>query len=333
MEVRIVGERRIRRRRQAEAAGQQLDQALGVVQVVRASRPVPGRDLGGAGQRQPEPPPLVGVALVRRAVALADLEDGDVGAVLAQVRRDDLEQAAEEGLAQDRVLAGQRIGDRDRPAAGSALADDDRVVDRPEPLDHRRGDEGERHRLGQPGPDQCLADELAQPERRRAVVRHRRVREDLRDDLVAADARDLLRDVRLDGEVPAPARDRGQHGLGRARVHLERHRLARHGDPGPGRGGLGRHPDPGEQVALLRRRQLDPEQPVHPRRPERHPGGAARRSGSCRRPRPRPGHRPIRRRGGPCDRRRAAPAGAPGPSRSGGWPPSAAHSGRPSGGC
>ena len=53
--------------------------------------------LGRAGQRQPQTPPLMGLAVVGRPVALADLEDRDVLAALALVRRHDLEQAARAG--------------------------------------------------------------------------------------------------------------------------------------------------------------------------------------------------------------------------------------------
>ena len=61
MEVRVVGQRG---RRSAPAsprrAADELDEALGVVEVVRPRRPVPRRRLGRPGQREPEPPPLVG---------------------------------------------------------------------------------------------------------------------------------------------------------------------------------------------------------------------------------------------------------------------------------
>ena len=60
MQVRIVGQRRVRRRRRSPSRRQiELDDALGVVEVVRPGRPVPGRRLGGAGQREAEAPPLV----------------------------------------------------------------------------------------------------------------------------------------------------------------------------------------------------------------------------------------------------------------------------------
>ena len=49
-----------------------------------AGRLVPGRRLGRPGEREPEAPPLVGLArLVRGPIALADLEDRDVVAAVA----------------------------------------------------------------------------------------------------------------------------------------------------------------------------------------------------------------------------------------------------------
>ena len=122
-----------------------LDDALGVVEVVRpapdGSRP--GRSAAPVSAK-PEPPPLVGRWLAGRPVALADLEDGDVVGPVPQVGRDDLEQAADQALAQDRVLARQRVGDRDRPAARALLG---LAVERPvvmgrEPLDHPRARPG-----------------------------------------------------------------------------------------------------------------------------------------------------------------------------------------------
>ena len=72
-------------------------QALGVVEVVGAGRAVPGRRLGRAGQDEPEPPPLVGAVALEAAVALADLEQGDVVAALADVALEDLERGCRAG--------------------------------------------------------------------------------------------------------------------------------------------------------------------------------------------------------------------------------------------
>ena len=80
----------------AEPGRQQLDDALGVIEVVRAVLAAPRGDLRGPGQGEREAPPLAR-RLIRtgaRPVALADLEEGDVGPAVTQVRRDDLEQAA-----------------------------------------------------------------------------------------------------------------------------------------------------------------------------------------------------------------------------------------------
>ena len=68
-----------------------------------------------------EPPPLMGaLAIVERPVALADLEDRHVRTALTQVRIGDLEQAAEQPLAHDRVLAREWIGDGDGHSAGES---------------------------------------------------------------------------------------------------------------------------------------------------------------------------------------------------------------------
>src|SRR5689334_3087506 len=63
---------------------------------------------------------------------------------------------------------------------------------------------------------------VAQSERVGAVVRHRRVRQDLGDQLVATDARDLLRDVGLDDQVASPGRDRRDDDLGPPGIDVER---------------------------------------------------------------------------------------------------------------
>ncbi len=190
VEVRIVGDGREGRLREPEPAADQREDTLGVVEIVGTCRPIPRRRLGSTGQGEAEPPPLVGRRVVRRAVALADLEDRDVVAALTQVGRDDLEQAADEALAQDRVLARQRVGHGDRPA-GRALLRFTRelaVVVGREALDDLRRDQGEGHDLGQAGAGERLADGVAHLERVVAVGRHRRVREGRRDEVVAADA-------------------------------------------------------------------------------------------------------------------------------------------------
>ena len=288
---------RERRRREAEPAADQLDDALGVVEVVRPRRPVPGGRLGRARQREPEPPPLVGRRVVRRAVALADLEDRDVVASLAQVGRDDLEQAAEQALAQHRVLARQRVGDGDRPA-GRALLRLARELARrrgPGTLDHLRRDEGEGDGLGQPGTRERLADGVAHLERVVAVGRHRRVRQGRRDELVAADADDLLGDVGLDREVAAPGRDGRVDDVCVAGIDVERLGAGGDGDPRPrlGRGRL--DPDPGQERPLLvgsevRARAAGRPAPAGTRRAR-----AAARRVRCRRRPARPRRRPTRR--------------------------------------
>ena len=121
----------------------------------------------------------MGRRVARGAVALADLEDRDVVAALAEVGRDDLEQAADQALAEDRVLARQRVGDGDRPAGRALLgfAGQLAVVVGREPLDEPGRDQGEGHDLGQARAGERLADGVADLERIVAVGRHRRVRQ------------------------------------------------------------------------------------------------------------------------------------------------------------
>src|SRR5207247_4596997 len=94
---------------------QQLDQALRIVDVGRAAGPIPAGHLELAGQSEPESPPLPWL-VADAAVALADLEDRDIGRAPSAVRRDDLGEAADERLAQDRVVARERVRARDRSA-------------------------------------------------------------------------------------------------------------------------------------------------------------------------------------------------------------------------
>ena len=187
-----------------------------------------------AGQSDAEAPPLVARPVGRRPVALADLEDRDVVATVAQVGRHDLEQAAGQALAHDRVLARQRVGHHDRPPGRSLVwfVVERAVVVPPEALDHLGRDQGGGHDFGQPGPDQGLAD--LRPERQRigAPGRHRGVGGDARDEVVAVDPDDLLGDVRLDDEVATPGGDgRVDDRLVASRVDLERLRARRR--PGP----------------------------------------------------------------------------------------------------
>ena len=166
MEGRVVGERLVRRARRSrgDAASSSMRPLASSRSYGRAGRSQAGISAAPVSD-EPEPPPLVGaVALVAGAVALADLEDRDVVAGPdGRFVGHDLEEAAEQALAHDRVLARQRVGDRDRPAAGLAFPGDGRVVDRPEPLDHRRRHERGRDGLGQARARQRLADGIAEP--------------------------------------------------------------------------------------------------------------------------------------------------------------------------
>ncbi len=84
--------------------------------------------------------------------------------------------------------------------------------------------------------------------------------------LVSPDASHLLRDVRLDGKVAAMTRDDGHERL--RRVRAQGHLSAGQGDGHDvrGRGGLRGHLHPGEQCRLLRRADVEAEQPRDPRR-------------------------------------------------------------------
>ena len=234
MEVRVVGDRREGRWREAEPAADQREHALRIVEVVGARRSIPGGRLRRAGQREAESPPLVGRRVARGAVALADLEDRDVVAALAQVGRDDLEQAADQALAQDRVLARQRVRDDDRAAGGALLGFGRQlaVVVGREPLDEPGRDQGGGHDLGQAGAGEGLADGVAHLERIVAVGRHGRVRQGGRDEVVAADADDLFRDVGLDRQVAPPAGDGRIDHLGIAGLDVHRVRRPRRCGPG-----------------------------------------------------------------------------------------------------
>ena len=163
VEHRLVALRGVGRAGEPEAVRQELEDALGVVEVVRAGRPVPGRRLGGADEREPEAPPLARHVPGPR-VALADLEHRDVLGAVAQVHADDVEQAAEEVAAEQRVVARQRVGDADRIAARLWLVADRRHLAREhERLDVPRRHEGRRDDLGQAGAGQGLADQLPRP--------------------------------------------------------------------------------------------------------------------------------------------------------------------------
>ena len=95
---------------EAEQAAQQFDQTLRVVEVVVAARPIPRRRFGRPRQGEPEAPPLPRRVPIA-TVSATDLEDGDVLAAVAQVRRDDRDEAPDEILAKDRVITRQRVRD------------------------------------------------------------------------------------------------------------------------------------------------------------------------------------------------------------------------------
>ena len=113
--------RRVGGHREAEPPADELEDALRVAEVEGARRQVPGRGQRRSGEREAEAPPLVGRWCAGRAVALPDLEDGNVVPADPQVRGHDLEQAADEALAEHGMLARQRVRDDDRPAGGALL--------------------------------------------------------------------------------------------------------------------------------------------------------------------------------------------------------------------
>ena len=138
-----------------EPAAEQLEQALRVVEVVRPRR---GRFQAGCSaaprERQAEPPPLVRRRVVRRRRSPCRPRRRRRPRGRARwFVDDDLEQAADQALAEDRVLRRQRVGDDDRPAAGTlpGLALERTVVVRREALDHPRSDEREGHGLADAG--------------------------------------------------------------------------------------------------------------------------------------------------------------------------------------
>ena len=77
----------------------------------------------------------------------------------------------------------------------------------PERSTMRRRHERRCDRLGQPDAGEQIADPVAEAQRGVPVGRHRRVRRDPGNGVVAADPRDLLGDVGLDHEVASPGRD------------------------------------------------------------------------------------------------------------------------------
>ena len=225
--------------------------------------------------------------VARRAVALADLEDRDVVAALAEVGRDDLEQAADQALAQDRVLARQRVGDGDRPAGRALLR---LAVERR----RRRGPGTARRSAARRGrtsrPRSGRRRRASRGRRRgpragRAVGRHRRVRQAGRDELVAADAGDLLGDVGLDREVAPPGRDGRVDDLVRRRARRRAASCpAATADARPGGRPAPSRCRPGRAARAARRsRSRRPEQPVDARRPERDVRRRRARPGSSRR--------------------------------------------------
>ena len=184
-----------------------------------------------------------------------------------------------------------------------------------------------------PAPASVSRTHVAQPERVVAEVRHRRFRQPRRHELVAADADDLLDEVRLDGQVATPARDRRiHHGIG-ARIDDERSGAARHRRPWSPRRPARSRSRPWRAARAVRRSRAS-SRAAGSRGPAGTPRApAAARRDSNRRRRGRSCRRPTPRSGGPSGRRRAWPGATRCPSRTAGSRRTGAHSGRPSGGC
>ncbi len=90
--------------RQMKPAAKELDDTLGVVQIVRRGRPVPCRWQGVARQQEGEPGPLAR-GIPNSTVAFTNLEDGQILPTLAFVESQHAEQTTDEMLTQHRVLA------------------------------------------------------------------------------------------------------------------------------------------------------------------------------------------------------------------------------------
>ena len=155
---------------ETEPLCEQVQEPLGVIEVVRTRHAVPRRGLGGPDEGEPEPPPLVRL-VARERVALPDLEHGDVRRAVAQVRAHDVQDAAEQVASQEGVVARERVPDADRRAAGLRLVADRRdLAPQHERLHVARAHERRGDGLRQAGAGQRLADEVADLDRRRAVV-------------------------------------------------------------------------------------------------------------------------------------------------------------------
>ncbi len=235
MERRVVDQGLVRRDTEAETAGQELHEALDVVEVRGPNRLGPVARARGAGPCDAEAPPFRGPR-VGLPVALAGLEDRHVDGPAPAIRVDDAEQAREQPLAEHGVLGRERVGHADRASRRRRLADREQAVggDR-QALEIVRRHQRVGQDLVQPGTGERRADDVPDLERRRAVPGHRRVRRHGRDRLVAAEARDLLGDVRLDLEVATPARHDRRRGI-LARRHVQARDPARHRDRRPGSG-------------------------------------------------------------------------------------------------
>ena len=135
-------------------------------------------------------------------------------------------------------------------------------------------DECIRHDLAHAGARERLANRVANLQRRGPVGRHRGVRQDPRDHLIAANSGDLFGHVRFDVQVASPGGNDREEGLAVTRHRLQRLRGVSDRNASTRRGRFGRDPDALQDVALLVGRNVRAEEAVDPGRAERHVAGS-----------------------------------------------------------
>ena len=148
----------------------------------------------GSGEDDTEHLPLVGELAGTRPVDVPDLEQGDAVAAMRRVEGDGAQQSGPQRRPQNVLLGDQRVGDPQHldVEAGTAQV----VV----------GQEWRWHHLGDPEPEQHLANLAASLLDRAEVAVQWGQRDALRDVVVAVVAGDLLDDVDLGSRVRTPAR-------------------------------------------------------------------------------------------------------------------------------
>ncbi len=171
-----------------------------------------------AGEDDAEHLALVGKLARSRRVDAADLEQRHAGAPVRLVERHGAQQPGAQRRPQHVLVGDERVGDPQHVAVEAGAGE--LVV----------GQERRRHHLGDPEPEQHLADAAATLLGRGEVAVQRRQRHALGDVLVAVVAGDLLDDVDLLGRVGSPRRDRHVERLLVAARHGELDRIEQGGD-------------------------------------------------------------------------------------------------------